>query len=134
MNETLVHRGPDDEGFYIDEYAGLAHKRLSILDLSGHGRQQMQNEDGNVQLVFNGEIYNFLELRQEMIKKGHSFISKTDSEVIVHLYEEFGEECFKMLDGMFALAIWDRERERLFLARDPIGKKPLHYPVIGNAL
>src|SRR3989338_1868819 len=78
MNESLVHRGPDDEGFYIDEYAGLAHKRLSILDLSGHGRQPMQNEDGNVQLVFNGEIYNFLELRQEMIKKGHSFISRTE--------------------------------------------------------
>ncbi|MBI3008328.1 MAG: asparagine synthase (glutamine-hydrolyzing) [Candidatus Omnitrophica bacterium] len=134
MNETLVHRGPDDEGFYIDGSAGLAHKRLSILDLSQHGRQPMPNEDGNVRLIFNGEIYNFLELRQEMIKKGHSFISRTDSEVIIHLYEEFGEECFKMLDGMFALAIWDRGREKLFLARDPIGKKPLHYAVIGNAI
>jgi len=126
MNNTLVHRGPDGEGYFIESNIGLGHRRLSIIDLEG-GKQPMGNEDGSIQVVFNGEIYNFQELRKELRNKGHSFSTRTDTEVIVHLYEEYGEKCVEKLRGMFAFGIWDNLRKRLFLARDRLGKKPLYY-------
>src|SRR5262245_46976096 len=126
MNDTLVHRGPDDEGFYIADEIGLGHRRLSIIDLAA-GRQPMTNEDGSVWVVFNGEIYNFAELHGLLESKGHRFKTRSDTEVIVHLYEEKGEECFRELRGMFAIAIWDQRRKKLVLARDRVGKKPLYY-------
>ncbi|MFH1620168.1 MAG: asparagine synthase (glutamine-hydrolyzing) [bacterium] len=126
MNSLMTHRGPDDEGFMVDGRAGLAMRRLSIIDLSG-GHQPISNENGSVWVVLNGEIYNFQELKEELIAKGHKFHTKTDTEVIVHLYEEMGPDCVTRLRGMFALAVWDKERNRLLLARDRIGKKPLLY-------
>ncbi len=131
MGDTLGHRGPDDKGEHIERRAGmsigLGHKRLSIFDLSVSGRQPMSNEDGTVWLSCNGEIYNFRELRSELLDKGHAFRSQSDSEVIVHLYEEMGVDCLERLKGMFAFALWDRAKSALLLARDRIGKKPLHY-------
>lgn len=129
MNERIKHRGPDDGGIYINPKgnAGLGHRRLSIIDLSPLGHQPMANEDETVWIVFNGEIYNFQSLRPDLEKKGHRFRSKTDTETIIHLYEEYGEECLKYLRGMFAFAIWDEKKQRLFLARDRAGKKPLKY-------
>jgi asparagine synthase (glutamine-hydrolysing) len=126
MTDTLVHRGPDDEGFYISNEVGLGHRRLSIIDLAT-GHQPMTNEDGTVWVVFNGEIYNFTELHQWLEAKGHRFKTRSDTEVIVHLYEERGEECFRELRGMFAVAIWDQRKKKLILARDRVGKKPLFY-------
>jgi asparagine synthase (glutamine-hydrolysing) len=127
MAAAIRHRGPDDEGFWTGPGVGLAHRRLSIIDLSAAGRQPMCNEDGSVWLVFNGEIYNFPELRRELEQAGHHFRSQTDSEVIVHLYEEHGVDCVERLEGMFAFAVWDAARRRLLLARDRVGKKPLKY-------
>lgn len=127
MASSLSHRGPDDEGIYIKGSIGLGHRRLSIIDLSPAGHQPMCNEDGTVWIVYNGEIYNFQELRQDLIAKGHVFRSKTDTETIIHLYEEYGTGCLKFLRGMFAFAIWDDRDRSLFLARDRIGKKPLYY-------
>jgi asparagine synthase (glutamine-hydrolysing) len=129
MTAALRHRGPDDAGFYSDAAAGLClgHRRLSIIDLSRAGRQPMANEDGSVVLVFNGEIYNFGELRDKLIAAGHRFASRTDSEVIVHGYEQWGEQVVEHLCGMFAFALWDRRARQLFLARDPMGIKPLYY-------
>ena len=127
MASVINHRGPDDEGIYVKGNVGLAHKRLSILDLSPAGHQPMSNEDGSIWIVFNGEIYNFLDLREDLIRKGHTFVSQTDTETIVHLYEEKGVECVHDLRGMFAFAIWDENRERLFCARDRAGKKPFVY-------
>ncbi|HVC30295.1 MAG TPA: asparagine synthase (glutamine-hydrolyzing), partial [Steroidobacteraceae bacterium] len=130
MSAALAHRGPDDEGFLETVTAdggrrvGLAHRRLSIIDLST-GHQPMGNEDGTVQIVFNGEIYNFPKLREELIARGHAFRSRSDTETIVHAYEEWGPECVRRFRGMFAFAIWDANRERLVLARDRYGKKPL---------
>jgi asparagine synthase (glutamine-hydrolysing) len=129
MARTLRHRGPDDEGVYLDGNLGLAHERLSIIDLTQHGHQPMEYADGNLQLVFNGEIYNFIELREALAARGHTFRSNTDSEVILHLYEEYGEECVDHLNGMFAFAIWDRRRRTLFAARDRFGIKPFYYTV-----
>lgn len=126
MTDTLTHRGPDEEGFYISGSLGLGHRRLSIIDLAG-GRQPMTNEDRTVWIVFNGEIYNFGELQDELIKKGHTFQTRSDTEVIVHLYEEQGEKCFQYLRGMFAIAIWDQRDQKLLLARDRVGEKPLFY-------
>jgi asparagine synthase (glutamine-hydrolysing) len=126
MADTMVHRGPDDEGFYISGETGLAHRRLSIIDLGG-GHQPMSNEDGTVWVIFNGEIYNFRELYDLLVKKGHIFKTRSDTEVIIHMYEEKGEECFQYLRGMFAMAIWDQKHKRLLLARDRVGKKPLFY-------
>ena len=128
MAESITHRGPDDEGFYddrVDERAvRLGHRRLSIIDLySGH--QPIGNEDDSLQIVFNGEIYNFASLRQELIEKGHHFKTSSDTETIIHAFEEYGERCVERLRGMFAFAIWDAKRKRLFLARDRFGKKPL---------
>ncbi len=134
MRDTMVHRGPDDCGVYVGEGVGLGHRRLSIIDLSLEGRQPLANEDGSIRIVFNGEIYNQLELRRELIDAGHRFRSLTDTEVIVHLYEELGARCLSRLRGMFALAIWDARDRSLLLARDRIGKKPLYYSVDGRRL
>jgi len=127
MSSVLNHRGPDDEGIYIKNNVGLAHKRLSIIDLTPAGHQPMSNEDGSIWIVFNGEIYNYLDLRKKLQAKGHTFSSHTDTETIVHLYEDKGIECVQDLRGMFAFAIWDDNKKRLFLARDRAGKKPLVY-------
>ena len=130
MAQVIARRGPDDEGFYeasagTGKYSvGLAHRRLSIIDLDT-GHQPMSNEDGSVQIVFNGEIYNFQGLRDELIERGHCFRTASDTETIIHAYEEYGEACVEHFRGMFAFAIWDRTHERLFLARDRFGKKPL---------
>jgi len=126
MCRVLEHRGPDDEGYYYKSFVGLGHRRLSIIDLDS-GRQPMSNEDGKLWIVFNGEIYNFIELRKTLIEKGHRFKTKTDTEVIIHAYEEYGRDCLSHFLGMFAFAIWDEEKKELFLARDRLGKKPLYY-------
>lgn len=127
MNKKLQHRGPDDEGIYLNDNISLGHRRLSIIDLSDKGKQPIFNEDKSLCIVFNGEIYNFQELRKDLEKRGHKFYSKTDSEVILHLYEEHKEKCLKFLNGIFAFAIWDNKEKELFLARDRIGVKPLYY-------
>jgi len=127
MARTMKHRGPDDEGFYVDGNLGLGHQRLSIIDLSPLGRQPMCNEDERVWVVCNGEIYNYLELREELAKKGHIFRSQSDTEVILHLYEDEGYDCVLRLNGMFAFAIWDSRRKVLFAARDHFGIKPFYY-------
>ena len=126
MARVLVHRGPDDSGFYVDGPIGLGSRRLSIIDLE-RGRQPITNEDGTVWIVFNGEIYNYRDLRQGLELQGHHFRTATDTEVILHLYEEEGVDCVRRLEGMFAFAIWDARRRRLFLARDHFGQKPLYY-------
>jgi len=133
MTDTLVHRGPDDEGFYISGPLGLGHRRLSIIDLEG-GHQPITNEDESVWVVFNGEIYNFGDLHDGLVKKGHIFKTRSDTEVIVHLYEEEGEKCFERLRGMFAIAIWDGRNRKLVLARDRVGKKPLFYFYDGSSI
>ncbi len=129
MCMALEHRGPDGEGIYIDPpgSVGLGHRRLSIIDLSDEASQPMHNEDSSVWLVFNGEIYNFHELRPGLEKKGHRFVSHSDTETIVHLYEEYGEDCVNRLRGMFAFAIWDAGKKKIFAARDRAGKKPFLY-------
>jgi len=126
MCNAIVHRGPDDDGVFADGPVGLGMRRLSIIDVSG-GHQPIHNEDKTVWIVFNGEIYNFLELRTELEARGHCFSTNSDTEVIVHLYEDFGSQCVAMLRGMFAFALWDRRERKLLLARDRLGKKPLHY-------
>lgn len=126
MADTIEHRGPDDDGYYVAGPIGLGFRRLSIIDLNT-GHQPLSNEDGTIWIAFNGEIYNYRELRDFLQKKGHIFKTKTDTEVIVHLYEEFGEHCVTQLRGMFAFAIWDSKEERLLLARDRVGIKPLYY-------
>src|SRR5687768_15834231 len=126
MADALAHRGPDAEGFWIRAGIGLAHRRLSIIDLE-NGDQPIANEDGSIQVVFNGEIYNYQELRQGLVQKGHRFRTESDTEVLVHLYEEAGEDLVQRLRGMFAFGLWDDRRQRLLLARDRIGLKPLYY-------
>jgi asparagine synthase (glutamine-hydrolysing) len=133
MADTLWHRGPDDAGYHFEPGVGLGHRRLSIIDLNT-GQQPISNEDETVWVIFNGEIYNYLELRSWLEAKGHIFQTKSDTEVIVHLYEEVGEECFSRLRGMFAIALWDRRRRQALLARDRIGKKPLFYRYNGSRL
>jgi len=133
MCQTIVHRGPDDEGIYAKGRAALGMRRLSIIDLST-GHQPIHNEDGTIWVVFNGEIYNFPELRPALEARGHRFYTGTDTEVIVHLYEEFGSKCVQRLRGMFAFALWDERRGRLLLARDRFGKKPLHYALSDGRL
>ena len=132
MAAAMQHRGPDDEGFYLEGQIGLAHKRLSIIDLAT-GKQPISNENGKIWVVFNGEIYNYQQLRETLIKKGHQFKTKTDTEVIVHCYEEYGRECLSQLRGMFAFAIWNAERKELFLARDRVGIKPLYYSILKDS-
>ena len=126
MTDRLHHRGPDDTGLFIGKGVGLGHRRLSIIDLRT-GHQPIGNEAGTVTIVFNGEIYNYREIRADLLRRGHRFETQTDTEVIVHLYEEYGESCVKHLRGMFAFAIWDERERRLFAARDHLGQKPLFY-------
>ena len=128
MCQSIVHRGPDDEGIYAQGPVGLGMRRLSIIDLSG-GHQPIHNEDKSIWIVYNGEIYNFPELRRGLEQRGHKFYTHTDTEIIVHLYEELGADCVKKLRGMFAIALYDERRQSLLLARDRLGKKPLHYAV-----
>lgn len=127
MMNTIIHRGPDSEGVFTDEQVTLGFRRLSIIDISEVASQPMYNEDGSVVLVFNGEIYNFGEIKEELLNKGHVFKSHTDSEVLVHGYEEYGVELLQKLRGMFAFVIWDAKKEILFMARDFFGIKPLYY-------
>jgi asparagine synthase (glutamine-hydrolysing) len=131
MTGTLRHRGPDDEGVYLGAGIGLGHRRLSIIDRAG-GHQPISNEDGTVWVILNGEIYNYSALRNELERRGHRFSTCSDTESVVHLYEEVGEECFGRLRGMFAIAIWDARQRRLLLARDRVGKKPLFYGRTGE--
>ena len=131
MTDAIVHRGPDEEGFYISGSVGLGHRRLSIIDLEG-GHQPLSNEDQSVWVAFNGEIYNFKELKEDLVYKGHTFKTNSDTEVIAHLYEEKEEECFRYLRGMFAIAIWDQRKKKLILGRDRVGKKPLFYLYDGS--
>ncbi len=125
MTGTLYHRGPNDEGYFIDRNVGLGHRRLSIIDLAG-GRQPIFNEDGTSVIVFNGEIYNYADLTNDLVARGHTFKTRSDTEVILHSYEEHGDECVTSLRGMFAFAVWDRRKKRLLLARDRLGIKPLY--------
>jgi asparagine synthase (glutamine-hydrolysing) len=127
MIRPLAHRGPDDQGIWVEGTAGLGHRRLSVIDLSQRGHQPMSNEEGTIWIVFNGEIYNFAELREELVGLGYRFRSKTDTEVLLYLYQQFGLDFLTRLRGMFAFAIWDASRRRLVLARDPLGKKPLYF-------
>jgi asparagine synthase (glutamine-hydrolysing) len=127
MSNTLVHRGPDGDGVWTAGNVGLAHRRLAIIDLRTVASQPMSNEDGSVWITFNGEIYNFRELRTDLEARGHVFRTASDTEVIVHAYEEYGRQCLERLRGMFAFAIWDARKRLLFLARDRVGKKPLFY-------
>jgi asparagine synthase (glutamine-hydrolysing) len=131
MCNVMAHRGPDDEGVYVDGPVGLGMRRLSIVDLAT-GHQPISNEDGTVWLVFNGEIYNHLDLREKLIALGHRYRTRSDSETIVHAYEEYGRDCVQHLRGMFAFALWDSKRKRLFIARDRLGIKPLYYCKAGN--
>jgi asparagine synthase (glutamine-hydrolysing) len=133
MIEVLHHRGPDDTGVYVDSGIGLGNARLSIIDIEG-GHQPIQNEDGTVHVTYNGEIYNYVQLRQELEGQGHRFRTKSDTEVIVHSYEQYGEAFTKKLNGMFAIALWDSKHKKLILARDRMGIKPLYYTIRGNTL
>jgi asparagine synthase (glutamine-hydrolysing) len=127
MDDAIVHRGPDDCGEWVEDSVGLANRRLAIIDLSRAGHQPMANEDGSLLLTYNGELYNFQELVPLLESRGHRFHSQTDTEVVLHAYEEWGADCLSRFNGMFAFAIWDRARRRLFLARDRFGIKPLYY-------
>jgi asparagine synthase (glutamine-hydrolysing) len=133
MCAAMTHRGPDDEGVYTDGRAGIGMRRLSIIDVAG-GHQPISNETGTIWIVFNGEIYNHAELRQQLEQRGHRYRTNSDTETIVHLYEDYGRDCVHHLRGMFAFAIWDRERETLFLARDRLGIKPLYYRLTPESL
>src|SRR5213593_3995447 len=126
MRDVLRHRGPDGEGLLLDGPVGLGHRRLAIVDVAG-GQQPMANEDESIWITFNGEIYNHAALRPGLEARGHRYRTRSDTETILHLYEEEGERCVERLQGMFAFAIWDRSRQRLFLARDRLGIKPLYY-------
>ncbi|MEZ5849031.1 MAG: asparagine synthase (glutamine-hydrolyzing) [Hyphomicrobiaceae bacterium] len=132
MTDAIAHRGPDGEGQYVDGPIGLGHRRLAIIDLSPLGRQPMTTTDGRYSLTYNGEIYNFQEIRSELTTRGHAFVSRTDSEVLLHAFAEWGLGALRRLNGMFAFAIWDKEKETLTLARDRFGVKPLYYAEIGD--
>lgn len=129
MNRTQFHRGPDQGGIHVEPGLGFAHRRLSIIDLSS-GQQPLFNEDETVAVTYNGEIYNFQELTQELRAAGHVFRTQCDTEVIVHAWEQWGEDCVERFRGMFAFAVWDRNCETLFLARDRLGIKPLYYALL----
>ena len=133
MTQTLSPRGPDGEGFWRAPGVALGHRRLAVIDLSLAGAQPLGNEDGSVQVVFNGEIYDFQGLRAELLARGHVFRSRCDTEVIVHGYEEWGDEVVAHLDGMFAFALWDARQRRLLAARDRMGKKPFYFSLIARA-
>ncbi len=133
MISAIRYRGPDETGLYLDDYTGLAHTRLSIIDLSG-GTQPIRNEDNSLWIVFNGELFNYPELREQLEPRGHTFYTQSDTEVIVHLYEEYGLDCLQHMNGQFALALWDSRKKELFLARDRVGIRPLHYTILDNQL
>ena len=133
MNAVLTHRGPDAEGYYFKGPVGLGSRRLSIIDLAG-GDMPVYNEDGSIAIVFNGEIYGYVELRAELERLGHRFATRSDTETIVHAYEEYGSDCLQHLNGMFAFALWDSNRQELFLARDRVGEKPLFFARVGDRL
>ncbi len=134
MINEIKHRGPDDEGVYLNNNIGLGHRRLSVIDLSKNGQQPMTDESKRFWITYNGEIYNFPELKKELLKDGIKFKSNTDTEIIIYLYKKYGSACLKLLRGMFAFAIWDNEKKELFLARDRVGKKPLKYYLDDNVL
>src|SRR5581483_1522828 len=133
MCDAMVHRGPDDEGYYCASFAGIGMRRLSIIDLST-GHQPILNETGDIAVVLNGEIYNYRELRRELASQGHQFSTSSDTEAIVHLYEEYGDECVRHLRGMFCFAVLDSRRRRVFLARDRFGIKQLYYTQAASGL
>src|SRR3989344_1409755 len=134
MVEKIKHRGPDQQGAFRHEGIGLGHARLSIIDTSDKGAQPMFMEDKSLAIVFNGEIYNFKELKDELRGKASQWQSGTDTEVILRLYEKYGERCFDKLSGMFAIALYDFKKKELFIARDPMGKKPLYWGIFGGTL
>src|SRR2546427_5931718 len=125
MRDVITHRGPDDEGLFIDGLVGFGHRRLSIVDVAG-GHQPMTNEDGTLHITYNGEIYNHADYREELEARGHVYRTHCDTETILHLYEEYGVDCVQHLRGMFAFALWDAKQQRLLLARDRMGEKPLY--------
>lgn len=133
MISRLQHRGPDGYGFYLRDQIGLAHSRLSIIDLEG-GDQPIRNEDGKIRVVFNGEIYNYIELKADLQNRGHNFYTRSDTEVIVHLYEEHGEEFVNYLNGQFAIALWDDNKKQLILARDRVGIRPIYFTATNNRI
>src|SRR5690349_12379532 len=126
MTTVQAHRGPDDHGYFVEGNVGLGHRRLSIIDLSGGG-QPIFNEDESIAIVFNGEIYNYADLTTELVNQGHRFKTRSDTETIVHSYEQNGDDCVRDFRGMFAFALWDRRNRRLFIARDRLGIKPVYY-------
>ena len=133
MMDRIRHRGPDAEGKYIDDGIALGHRRLSIIDVSSQGDQPIFNEDKSMVIVFNGEIYNYAEIREELVGAGHTFRTNTDTEVIIHGYEEYGEKLLDRLRGMFSFVIWDKNKKKLFGARDFFGIKPLYYAIMGKS-
>ncbi len=133
MTDCLTHRGPDDQGFYIGKNVALGHRRLSIIDLKT-GHQPIFNEDRTICIVFNGEIYNYKEIKAELLQKGHRFSSESDTETIIHAYEEWGEESVHRLRGMFSFCIWDERQDKLLLVRDRLGEKPLFYAYRNGSL
>src|SRR5687768_11744116 len=133
MCERMKHRGPDSEGLWLDEKVALGMRRLSIIDLHT-GEQPVFSEDKSVVVVMNGELYNFREVRAELEKRGHKFETQTDTEILPHLYEEYGEAMLEHINGMFAFALWDKRRKKLFIARDRFGEKPLYYGVFAGKL
>src|SRR5262245_30232946 len=133
MRDVIAHRGPDAAGLFVDAHAALGHRRLSIVDLAG-GSQPLANEDQTIQIVYNGEIYNHADLRPELEAAGHRYGTRSDTETIVHAYEQWGDDCVRRLRGMFAFAIWDAPKRRLLLARDRLGVKPLYWTLVGDRL
>ncbi len=131
MIESLYHRGPDSSGYYRDKIASLGHSRLAIIDLNS-GAQPLSNEDETIWITFNGEIFNYLELRDDLISRGHIFKTKSDTETIVHAWEEWGTDCFNRLNGQWALALWDTKTRELILSRDRHGIRPLYYTLCDN--
>ena len=127
MTNSLIHRGPDGEGYWIENNVGIGHRRLSIIDLSNEGAQPMQSQDQRYIISYNGEIYNYLELRSELIQLGYKFKSQTDTEVVLYSYIQWGNQALLKFNGMFAFAIWDKKKQELFLARDRYGIKPIYY-------
>src|SRR5688500_3871007 len=133
MRDVIAHRGPDGAGVFADDRAALGHRRLSIVDLAG-GAQPLANEDATIQIVFNGEIYNHADLRPRLEAAGHRYQTRSDTETIVHAYEQWGDDCVERFRGMFAFAIWDAPRRRLLLVRDRLGIKPLYWSTVGSRI
>ena len=134
MTDAIAHRGPDGEGWYQSKGLGFGHRRLAIVDLSPLGHQPMVSQDNRYALTYNGEIYNFREIRSELISKGYSFLSQTDSEIVLHAWAEWGQACVLKFNGMFAFAVWDSVHEDLFLGRDRYGLQPLSYAHTGSSI